>query len=274
MLRYLVTTLHPYQFMARDTEFSLNFLLLSMDVAVPTLDPMVPVPTLGDVILDKLYNDETHEDVLFIFNPPSDIMTTANKSGVAFDVVSHSNVDANKSAEYSRTPAEDPSTPNKPNDNASKIDHDTDRSKWKAFSTGYSTDDTTGVYKLALCQWPYFKAMFEGDFAEGDSYTQENSTGRQTNNGVRESAKQSHGRELGIPVSTRSSLRHPGVGRLCSQCLSLPGFPRAGGQVCGAIMQIHACLQECPSEEFGPSRECGAIWRLAGADVRDQPVKS
>ncbi|KAF9317839.1 hypothetical protein BG003_000235 [Podila horticola] len=147
--------------MARDTEFSLNFLLLSMDVAVPTLDPMVPVPTLGDVILDKLYNDETHEDVLFIFNPPSDIMTTANKSGVAFDVVSHSNVDANKSAEYARTPAEDPSTPNKPNDNASKIDHDTDRSKWKAFSTGYSTDDTTGVYKLALCQWPHTDASWE-----------------------------------------------------------------------------------------------------------------
>lgn len=65
-----MATIHPYQLIARDELFDITFELSSMDVTVPPMDPMVLGPTLGDTILDKFYSDETHKDVLFIFDLP------------------------------------------------------------------------------------------------------------------------------------------------------------------------------------------------------------
>ncbi|KFH72916.1 hypothetical protein MVEG_00141 [Podila verticillata NRRL 6337] len=71
-----------------------------MDVAVPPVEPVAPVPTLGELALDKLYSDETHKDVLFVIDSPSDATTTTGGSDVTSDTVLDSDVDARKSTEY------------------------------------------------------------------------------------------------------------------------------------------------------------------------------
>lgn len=143
------------------TKFVLWFTLTSNTVTVPPLEPVIPAPTLGDVILERLYSDDVHEDVLFTFEPPSDVITTAEKPDVVSDKVPESNLDARESIEHTgEAPRESGMDP-------IKSDNGNDPPSPNVARAGSSTADTIGAHKLVLCQWPYFKAMFESDFAEG-----------------------------------------------------------------------------------------------------------
>lgn len=97
--------------MAKDKEFGVDIVLSSVDLIILPFKPMVPVPTLGEKILDKIYHDDTHEDVLFVLEPFSDIATTTEGLSVASDVVSDSEVEAKKPVEYPQTAGEGPNKP-------------------------------------------------------------------------------------------------------------------------------------------------------------------
>lgn len=120
----LVASVHQNRFVAKDDRYDVEFCISSRELTVPPLTATLPLPTLGETILEKLYKDTTYGDVSFIFNndknPPS-------------------------------TPAASSGSKKKGGKRSAKTQHQVISLK---------------AHKLVLSQWPYFKAMFEGGFAE------------------------------------------------------------------------------------------------------------
>ncbi|KAG0342237.1 hypothetical protein BG000_006156 [Podila horticola] len=158
-----VTTIHPYQFKASDEPFAVRFTLSSMDVTVPPADYADATPTLGEVILEKLYKDETHEDIFFVFDSVPETSTTTGDPEVNTGIKSDSSTDATVSVEYERDSSMNPGN----------SDGDTYRLKRDTIRSRDSGLVTIGAHKLILCQWSYFKAMFEGGFVEGGAGNKE-----------------------------------------------------------------------------------------------------
>ncbi|KFH72914.1 hypothetical protein MVEG_00139 [Podila verticillata NRRL 6337] len=158
--QFLATILKS-QLPGKNTKFILEFILTSNTVTVPPSEPVAPAPTLGDVILEKLYNDDVHEDVFFTFDPPSDVITTAEETDVASDKVSGSNMDARESTKHTGE------VPSESGVDLSKSDNVSNSPNPYVACARRSTASTIGAHKLVLCQWPYFKAMLDGGFAEG-----------------------------------------------------------------------------------------------------------
>lgn len=158
-----MATIHPYQFKANEEPFAVRFTLSSMDVTVPPVDRADPSPTLGEVILEKLYKDETHEDVFFIFDSISDASAGAGEPETNPDITSDSSTDDTVSLEDQQDPSMDPG----------KADEENDQFKPDGNRAQDSAPLTIGAHKLVLCQWPYFKAMFEGGFVESGAGNKE-----------------------------------------------------------------------------------------------------
>lgn len=55
----------------QDGKFSLAFRISSIDITVPSLQPVVAPQSLGDSILKTILNDTAHEDVVFCVDNPS-----------------------------------------------------------------------------------------------------------------------------------------------------------------------------------------------------------
>ncbi|KAF9326817.1 hypothetical protein BG006_009803 [Podila minutissima] len=159
----LMATIHPYQFKANEEPFAVRFTLSSMDVTVPPIDRTDPSPTLGEVILEKLYKDETHEDVFFIFDSISDASASTGEPEINPDITSDSSTDDTVSLEDQQSPSMDPG----------KADEENDQFKPDANCAQDSGPVTIGAHKLVLCQWPYFKAMFESGFMESGAGNKE-----------------------------------------------------------------------------------------------------
>lgn len=102
-------------------------------VITPALPPSLPKRTPGEILLEKLYEDIDTQDVHFVFDslslPESKAIQDVSTTGQACSVA-----------------LPDESGPR---------------------SNGQDT--VLGAHKLVLCQWPYFKTMFESGFAEGGS---------------------------------------------------------------------------------------------------------
>lgn len=217
----LVATILTRQLPGKDTKFTLEFVLTSNTVTVPPSEPVVPVPTFGEVILEKIFNDEAHEDVLFSFDSQSATSEMVEETSAALDIASNDSVDTRISVKFPQDSAMDPS----------KVDEDKDQLEPRVKRMRGSDPYTIGAHKLMLCQWPYFKAMFEGGFSEGGTGKKNNSDQgrfaqglpsappihihwktprrRQANNDIHGSAQQVSGCKLGVRISTCSSLRHP-----------------------------------------------------------------
>lgn len=155
-----MTTIHPYQFKANDEPFAVRFTLSSMYVTAPPSDHTDATPTLGEVILEKIYKDETHEDIFFVFDSVPETSTTIGEPDVNTGITSDSSTDATVSVEYERDSSMNPGN----------SDGDTYRLKRDTVRSGLVT---IGAHKLILCQWSYFKAMFEGGFVEGGAGNKE-----------------------------------------------------------------------------------------------------
>ncbi|KAF9395908.1 hypothetical protein CPC16_006191 [Podila verticillata] len=94
----------------------ISFVLSSMDVTVTPLDPVIPVPRLGDAILEKLYNDEVHNDVLSIADTPSDMSTAAEGSYICSGTMPNTNMDTLMPIEYQQDSGMDSSNSNEGDD--------------------------------------------------------------------------------------------------------------------------------------------------------------
>ncbi|KAF9301598.1 hypothetical protein BGZ74_006509 [Mortierella antarctica] len=152
-----LATILACQLPGKDTKFGLEFVLTSNTVTVPPSEPVVPVPTLGEVILEKIFNDKAHEDVLFSFDSQSAMSEMVEETSAALDIASNDSVDTRMSVKFPQDSAMDPS----------KVDEDKDQLEPRVKRMRDSDPYTIGAHKLMLCQWPYFKAMFEGGFSEG-----------------------------------------------------------------------------------------------------------
>lgn len=105
-----------------------------------------PPRTLGETILENIYSDTTQGDVVFTFNVPGEIPYTGKKS----DATSNLNT-AKDQVEVIQDLKE-----LEEGHNQSPV-----KSAFQAKILG-----NIKAYKLILAQWPYFKAMFKGGFAE------------------------------------------------------------------------------------------------------------
>ncbi|KAG0015044.1 hypothetical protein BGZ81_000122, partial [Podila clonocystis] len=157
------TTIHPYQFKANSEGFIVEFTLSSMDVTVPPVDRADPAPALGEIILEKLYNDEAHEDVFFVFDSISDATASTGQLDINPGTTSNTSTDANVSVEHQQDPGMD----------SKNSDEGKGRLKSDCIHSRGSGQITIGAHKLVLCQWPYFKSMFESGFKEGGAGNKE-----------------------------------------------------------------------------------------------------
>jgi len=143
--------------MCKDKLFTIAFELSSMDVTVPPLEPVTPTPTLGEAILENLYKDEAHEDVHFVFDTSLDMSATAGEFDISPGNVSDIHTDTKMSVENQKDLGTD----------TGNLDESRDGAEPHVKRMRVLGQNTIGAHKLMLCQWPYFKAMFEGGFSEG-----------------------------------------------------------------------------------------------------------
>ncbi|KAG0084850.1 hypothetical protein BGZ93_010113 [Podila epicladia] len=110
----------------------------------PQHNPLSPPPTIADSILEKLYRDKSHADVTFTFNRSKNQLLAQGLS----DSSSELDTDHDKG-------------------HVSIMDVD-QRELVMVEHLGKDLDKNEDIqaHKLVLCQWPYFKAMFEDGFAE------------------------------------------------------------------------------------------------------------
>ncbi|KAF9301601.1 hypothetical protein BGZ74_006512 [Mortierella antarctica] len=115
--------------------FTLSDQPLSTATTAQTSEPTSTKPSIGDSLLERLYNDTTNQDVLFVF---SNVVEGAENAttGENFD-------------------DEKPDTTS--GGQAPPLTVDT---------ASVGTESTLGAHRLVLSQWPYFKTMFEGGFVE------------------------------------------------------------------------------------------------------------
>lgn len=123
----------------------------SRDVYIPQSGPKEPKPdpvsrpsTFGDLILEKMYSDTVHMDMAFTFDSYIDRLSAEDTLEISSDV------DADR--DEGRTTG---------------MSVDLQKLGIKEYlSKDSSQSRTIRAHKLVLCQWPHFKAMFEGGFAE------------------------------------------------------------------------------------------------------------
>ncbi|KAG0028181.1 hypothetical protein BGZ81_004962 [Podila clonocystis] len=127
LIDHMVAVLES-RLVAKDSRYDVEFCISSRELVVPPLVTAPPPPTLGETILENLYRDTTYGDVSFLFN--NDINPPSTPV-----VASGSKKNGGKKG-VKKSP----------------------RTQHQVI--------TLKAHKLVLSQWPYFKAMFEGGFAE------------------------------------------------------------------------------------------------------------
>ncbi|KAG0025140.1 hypothetical protein BGZ82_010197 [Podila clonocystis] len=128
----------------------------NMDFSIPPLTATDPPPTLGESILESLYSDPNQGDVIFMFDRPTEPLSTDE-----FPVYSLSGPD---------TVLERLESINMSDDGEKTSDPTSASSFHQVESLGqvgrFAQFQVLKAHKSILSQWPYFKAMFEGGFAE------------------------------------------------------------------------------------------------------------
>lgn len=118
-----------------ELSFTLSDQPPSAAAIVQPSEPVSTKPSVGHNLLEKLYNDTASQDVFFVFNNAAE--------GVG-DASTGENVNNEKPDTTNESQEPSPASENA--------------------SVGAET--TLGAHKLVLSQWSYFKAMFEGGYAE------------------------------------------------------------------------------------------------------------
>ncbi|KAG0034398.1 hypothetical protein BGZ81_004879 [Podila clonocystis] len=118
-----------------ELSFSLSDQPPSAAAAAQTSGPVSTKPSVGDSLLERLYNDTTSQDVFFVF---SDTVEGAGDATTG-ETVGDEKLDITNGNRATYLVSDKPS---------------------------FGTAMTLGAHRLVLSQWPYFKAMFEGGYAE------------------------------------------------------------------------------------------------------------
>ncbi|KAF9301596.1 hypothetical protein BGZ74_006507 [Mortierella antarctica] len=112
--------------------------------------------------MDKIYRGSGYEDVVFVFDPAPVSQSATQEPDITLDSVAETDVDFGMSLDYQEE--------NDVGQEESTTTHEKQNKTQKNLevSRGHRTQRSTAIkaHKLVLCQWPYFKAMFEGGFAE------------------------------------------------------------------------------------------------------------
>lgn len=137
---------------AQDGDIHLKFQMSSMDASVLPLKPDVPARMLGESITDKVFGDTVYRDVFFFLEEPWSSSTAEDNVYDTSDMAEDIDMESRMHNENHPLPTMSQENEIKQEDQA----NNTLRPKRKM----------VGAHQLVLSQWPYFKAMFEGEFAE------------------------------------------------------------------------------------------------------------
>lgn len=124
-----------------------------MDVSVLPLKPDIPARTLGESIADKVFSDTVYRDVFFILEESSSSSAAENNLNETSDMAKDIGMEPRMHNENHPLPT---------TSQESKITQEAQEN-----NAMRPKRVKVGAHKLVLSQWPYFKAMFEGGFAEG-----------------------------------------------------------------------------------------------------------
>lgn len=126
-----------------ELSFTLSDLPSSAAIAAQISGLAPAKPSVGDDLLDRLYNDTASQDVFFVFS---------NVTEVADDAATREDTDAD---------AEKLTTMGECQEQIMAFEKLSIGSK-----ATFGTEAIVGAHRLVLTQWPYFRTMFEGGFAE------------------------------------------------------------------------------------------------------------
>ncbi|KAF9317836.1 hypothetical protein BG003_000232 [Podila horticola] len=147
--------------------FVMEFRISTAPVTAPPLKVVVPTRTVAETVMDKIYRDSVYEDVVFVFDQAPASQSTTHESDITLDSVADTDVDFGMSFDYPKEQdviqEQSTSTQEKQNMIPKTLEVS------NAIPGGHRPQPSKAIiraHRLVLCQWPYFKAMFEGGFAE------------------------------------------------------------------------------------------------------------
>ncbi|KFH72913.1 hypothetical protein MVEG_00138 [Podila verticillata NRRL 6337] len=147
-------------------KFIIEFRLSTALVSAPPLKSVPPPRTIAETILDKIYRESAHGDVVFIFDQPATSLSATQEPDITQDSVADTDMDFGTSLDY-QGDQDEQSQWTQTQEKQNKIHQSQDCNKsTPAVARTQASAVSLRAHKLVLCQWPYFKAMFEGGFAE------------------------------------------------------------------------------------------------------------